>query len=186
MAEGTSVIDLILRDHRRAKRLLMELESVSDDDLLGYLSKLREKLVRHGFAEELIVYPALRTHVHRGDAIAKSCLAEQHRANTALAGLDCTELPCAELRGQLEELRDAVFTHLEHEHVDVLPSLLRSFDETELGALGDRYDKALAAGATYYRPRAPKTAVVETVLVAPVPAVAEPVAAAAAGAVQAA
>jgi hypothetical protein len=166
MAEGTSVVDLILRDHRRVKRVLSELEAISDDDLSGYLSKLREKLVRYGFAEELIVYPTLREYVNNGSVIADSCIARQVATKCALATLDGAQMPSAKLRVRLEELREAVLAHVDHEHVEVLPALLRGLDESALGALGDRYDRALATGATYYRPKVVPMPTGEAALVA--------------------
>lgn len=157
MAEGTSVVELLLRDHKKATRLLERIESTPPQSLAEYFCNLREELVRHEVAEELIVYPAFRKHVERGDAIADSCIHEQAEAEKALAALEKEDLAGDSFRDQLTELRQSVLAHAGHEEADVFPGLERALDPVELGELGDRYEKALAAAPTHPHPHAPDT-----------------------------
>jgi hemerythrin superfamily protein len=157
MAEGRSVIELLLRDHEMAKSLLEELDSKSEDELRDYFCNLREELVRHEVAEELIVYPAFRKHVDGGDAIADACIAEQSKAEETLAALEKEDPAGASFRIQLAELRRAVLSHAKHEETDVFPALESHTQRSELGELGDRYDKALEVAPTHPPPHAPDT-----------------------------
>ena len=155
MAQGKSVIELLLRDHQKAERLLEELDSKSDAELPDYFCNLREELVRHEVAEELIVYPALREHVDGGDQIADACIAEQSEAEESLAALEKEDQAAPSFRSQLVELRQAVLGHAKHEESDVFPALQSQLDAQKLGELGDRYDKALEVAPTHPHPHAP-------------------------------
>jgi hemerythrin superfamily protein len=155
MNTRTSVIDLLLRDHEKAKGLLEQLDSTSDAGLPDYFCNLREELVRHEVAEELIVYPAFRSHVGGANAIADACIAEQSAAEEKLAALEKEDAESARFRTQLGELRQAVLAHAKREESDVFPALRAHTDPQELVELGDRYDKALKAAPTHPHPHAP-------------------------------
>jgi hemerythrin superfamily protein len=164
MAVGTSVVELLLRDHKKAERLLEELDSKTDEQLGDYFCELREELVRHEVAEELIVYPAFRKNIEGADAIADACIAEQSEAEETLAALEKEDASSSSFRSQLVELRQAVIAHAKHEEAEVFPALERDVDRAELGQLGDRYEKALAAAPTHPHPHAPDAPPGNTVL----------------------
>jgi hemerythrin superfamily protein len=157
VAQGTSVIELLLRDHRKAEHLLEQLDLTTSNDLAEYFCNLREELVRHEVAEELIVYPAFRKIVQGSDPIADSCIAEQAKAEESLASLEKEDPTSSSFRSGLEELRRAVIAHALHEEADVFPSLQRDTDSAELANLGDRYEKALDSAPTHPHPHAPDT-----------------------------
>lgn len=157
MNSGQSVVELLLRDHQKAERLLGELDSTSDSGLEEYFCRLREELVRHEVAEELIVYPAFRRNVDAGDEIANACIAEQRQAAAALADLEKADIARPSFRMRLEELRGAVLAHAKHEETAVFPVLARATASSELAELGERYEKALAAAPTHPHPHAPTT-----------------------------
>jgi hemerythrin superfamily protein len=157
MTKGQNIVELVLRDHQRAGALLAQLEATSDADLEEYFCHLREVLVRHEVAEELVVYPAFRDHVSGAAPIADACIAEQSEAEEALATLEKTDTTSDSFRTQLVELRQAVLAHAKHEERDVLPALERNIDPQQLGELGDRYDKALESAPTHPHPHAPDT-----------------------------
>jgi hemerythrin superfamily protein len=117
-----------------------------------YFCNLREELVRHEVAEELIVYPAFREHVEGAASIADACIAEQSRAEEKLAAMADQDATSPMFRTRLAELRQAVLAHAQHEERDVFPALQRAIDPAELGTLGDRYDKALESAPAHPHP----------------------------------
>lgn len=88
MAADQIVVELLKSDHQRVEELLSRLDATPLSDLENYYCGLREELVRHEVAEELIVYPAFRELVPGGDLIAESCIKEQSEAEEALAALE--------------------------------------------------------------------------------------------------
>jgi len=157
MENPQSIVDLLNRDHEKAERLLDELDSQGAGDLADYYCNLREELVRHEVAEELIVYPAFREHVEGGEAIAEACLQEQAKAEQALSTLEKQDTTTLSFRTQLGELRDSVLAHARHEEAEVFPELESRLNRDELNELGARYEKALRAAPTHPHPHAPDT-----------------------------
>ncbi len=151
------VISLLKADHDKVEKLLSRLESTEDSGLVAYFCEVREELVRHEVAEELVVYPAFRRNVPGGDAVAEACIAEQSEAEKALARLEKHENEPLVLRAGLLQLKRDVLGHAEHEEREILPALGAHTKAKDLEALGQRYQKALAAAPTHPHPHAPDT-----------------------------
>lgn len=157
MAGDSSLVDLILSDHEKAKNLLSQLDSQSPDELGDYFCNIREELVRHEVAEEMVMYPALRASFAGGDAIADACIDEQAQAEETMAALDKEDATGTGFRTQLEMLRRAVLAHASHEEAEVLPALTSHLQLSELVELGGKYEKALKAAPTHPHPHTPDT-----------------------------
>lgn len=156
-AEVDDVVALVQADHRKVESVFSRLDSTDDARLVEYFCQLREELVRHEVAEELVVYPAFRRNVPDGDAVADACIAEQAEAEEALARLDKLEDEPVALRAGLLQLRRDVLEHAQHEEREVLPALESHTSAKELRGLGERYAKALASAPTHPHPHAPDT-----------------------------
>lgn len=157
MTNATNLIELLERDHKKVEALFGRLDATPAEQLGDYFCQLREELVRHEVAEELVLYPAFREHVEGGDAIADACIAEQSEAEETLASLEKQDTDTSAFRAQLVELRSAVIAHARHEETEIFPALAHHTDATKLGALGDRYEKALSSAPTHPHPHAPDT-----------------------------
>jgi hemerythrin superfamily protein len=156
MAERRDVVELLRRDHHDAQALLSRLDQITDDELEEYFCEVREALVRHEVAEELVVYPAFRRAEPTLEAVAEERIEEQSEAEQRLAELETTE-DAGELRHGLDELRRAVLLHAEHEELEVFPKLAEDLDAAARVELGERYSRALDAAPTHPHPHAPDT-----------------------------
>ena len=158
MEESPSgIVSLVLRDHAKAAALLKGIEEQPLAQLADYFCNLRQELVRHEVAEELVVYPALRKHVRGGDQVAAACIEEQSRAEATMAALEDAPTDTETFRAALIALRAEVLAHAEHEERDVLPELASVISHDELRQLGGRYERALAMAPTHPHPHAPDT-----------------------------
>lgn len=164
MASEKNIVELLLRDHRKVETMLTKLDTTPDNKLGDYFCGLREELVRHEVAEELIVYPAFRKNVQGGDEIADACIAEQSKAEEKLAQLEKEDTTTVSFRTQLGDLRQAVLMHANHEEREVFPALQQNTSVTDLDQLGERYEKALKAAPTHPHPHAPDTPPGNTVM----------------------
>jgi hemerythrin superfamily protein len=145
MANAKGLVELLLRDHRKVKRRLGQLDSTFDENLGIYFCKLREGFVRHERAEELIVYPAFREKVRGGDVIANECITEHSRAEETLADLSEQDPQSPSFRAQLIVFRLALLAHAKHEEAHIFPALQRHTDRRELAGLGQLYEMVLEA-----------------------------------------
>ena len=155
--ETQDVVALLKADHKKVETMLSSLDAIDDSTLVEYLCHLREELVRHEVAEEMVVYPVFRRNVPDGDAIVDACIAEQAQAEELLARLDKHENDKAALRTGLLQLKKSVLAHAEHEEREVFPPLEAHTKRTDLQELGQRYRKALASAPTHPHPHAPDT-----------------------------
>ena len=169
-AASEDVVSAVKDDHRKVKTMLSSLDTTDDVTLVDYFCQLREELVRHEVAEELVVYPALRRNVPGGDAIADVCIQEQSEAEHSLARLEKLEDEPVALRAGILQLRRDVLSHADHEELEVLPSLATHTKPKDLQDLGQRYRKALDSAPTHAHPHAPDRPPGNTVL-SPVAAV---------------
>lgn len=149
------IVDLLAAHHKRIEAILSQLDATPPSDLQDYFCQLREELVRHEVAEEVVVYPVLRERADNGNEVADACIAEQSEAERALAAMESVQQDPDALRPRLEHLRSAVLAHAKHEERDVFALLTASVDENELVEMGRRYERALVAAPTHPHPHAP-------------------------------
>lgn len=154
MPDTQDIGTLVRRDHQKVEVLFGSLETTSDANLVDYFCELREQLVRHEVAEEIVVYPAFRHNVPSGDGIANERMAEQAAAERLLARLDGEGDPVILRRG-LEELRTDVLAHAAQEEQTILPALTSYSEAVELDQLAGRYESALESAPTHPHPHAP-------------------------------
>lgn len=152
--EGRDLIALLLEDHAKAKRLLEQIgdPGVEQESLFRQIVK---DLATHEVAEEEVVYPAVRSWVKDGEALADARIDEQQQAEVLLASMERMDPASPEFRSSLEELRSAVLEHATHEETEVFPALRRDVAPERLATLAQAYTVAKALAPTHPHPNAP-------------------------------
>ena len=82
------IVELLLSDHEEAKALLGRYDSLSVTEREGYFCEVVSELVRHEVAEEVVVYPVIRTKAPDGEDEVAPRLKEQAEAEEILAELE--------------------------------------------------------------------------------------------------
>ncbi|MDA8289766.1 MAG: hemerythrin domain-containing protein [Actinomycetota bacterium] len=154
---ATSIIELISADHEHVKEHFSELEEIPGAKLGDWFCELRELLVRHEVAEEVTLYPALRSEVAGGDKIADARIAEQQAAESKLAELEKMDPQSPSFLAELLQLRPAVLEHAKKEESDVLSRLQAALGPERLEDLGRAYALAMSSAPTHAHPHAPDT-----------------------------
>lgn len=152
-----NVLDLILADHREVEKLLGTFDSVPIEGRDQYFCHVVQELVRHEMAEELVVYPALRSDAPGGDTQADRRISEQSKAEEMLDAMEKMDPTTEEFTARFIQLREAVLEHAKAEESQTLPLIRSSEDPAKLETLGARYNKAKAAAPTHPHPHAPDT-----------------------------
>src|SRR5204863_1838704 len=122
------VVDVLSRQHDRARALLAELHetvaAVADitGDMAEPFRELVQLLVGHETAEELVVYPALRSELEEG-RLVEARMAEEHEAKQLLARVEKMAAGFFAFPAALGELEARVLAHAEQEEQTVLPLL---------------------------------------------------------------
>src|SRR5438309_52110 len=133
---ATDVVAVLTSQHDRARAILAELhESVAvvaelTRDMAGPFRELVQLLVAHEAAEELVVYPTLRTKLEEG-RLAEARVAEEHEAKHLLAKLEKMAPGFFDFPDELTEFEAKVLAHAEHEEQTVFPLLEQRLSPAE-------------------------------------------------------
>lgn len=152
-----SVVDLLLSDHRKVEQLLGRFDAVPSSQRGDYFCEVVHDLVQHEVAEELVVYPALRSDAPNGGAQADARISEQSKAEEMLDAMESMDPSSDEFPSHFLALRKAVLDHAEAEETQTFPLLQQSEDSSKLIDMGTRYERAKASAPTHPHPHAPDT-----------------------------
>ena len=154
---GQSITTLVVKDHENIEQLLGRLDTVAAEKMEDYFCELRETLVRHEVAEELTLYPLVRSEVPGGDAVANPRLSEQSKAEEKLQALEKMDADAPTFIAELTALRAEVLEHAAAEQREVLPVLEQHATADQLEHAGERYARAVRSAPTHPHPHAPDT-----------------------------
>jgi hemerythrin superfamily protein len=151
------IVALLSQDHEEAKRLLKQIITAPASRREELFWELVPELVRHEVAEEVVVYPTIRSDAPDGDAEVAPRLKEQQQAEQMLSSMEKLDPASDEFAQKLSELRHDVLEHAEAEEQNIFPLLLALEHDDTRAELGERYEKAKANAPTHPHPNAPNT-----------------------------
>jgi hemerythrin superfamily protein len=153
----TDIVQALRQDHHKVEALLAQFESTPPNAREEYFCAVVTDLVPHEVAEEVVVYPAIRSDAPNGDNEANARIAEQSEAEELLAEMEKLDPAGTEFTTQFSKLRNAVVAHAKAEEAHIFP-LLQSVESDERRAeLGAKYEKAKSTAPTHPHPHAPDT-----------------------------
>ncbi len=154
---GTSIIELIVRDHGSVKALLNRFDGLAAGQRQDYFCEVVHELIRHEVAEELVLYPALRADARQGGAQADLRIGEQSKAEQMLSDMQDLDPGSEEFTARFLQLREAVLEHAAAEEDSTLPLLGEAETPQKLRDLGSRYERARASAPTHPHPHSSDT-----------------------------
>ena len=140
------VLTMLKQDHRAAEALLQRFDSTAESQRDEYFCEVVQTLVGHEVAEEVVVYPAMRT-APEGDAVADARLSEQAEAEEVLAKMEGMDSKSGEFVATFNQLRDAVIAHASAEEASAFPLLKAATTEAERVELGGQVPEGQGPGA---------------------------------------
>ncbi len=151
------IVDLLSQDHEEAKKLLGQITHAAPEAREDLFWELVPALVSHEVAEEVVVYPTIRSEAPDGEAEVQPRLKEQQQAEEMLSSMEKLDPSSDEFATLLSQLHDDVLEHAQAEEQNIFPLLRALEHEDERSALGARYEKAKAGAPTHPHPNAPDT-----------------------------
>jgi iron-sulfur cluster repair protein YtfE (RIC family) len=158
------VVGVLTSQHERARALLAELHetvaAVADitGDMAEPFGELVRLLVAHEMAEELVVYPMLKTKLEQG-RLAEERMAEEHEAKQLLAKVEKMAAAFFEFPAALAELEAKVLAHAEQEEQTVVPLLEQRLPTEERRQLAADFHYAAAKAPSHAHAHSPGSAV---------------------------
>ncbi len=149
---------LLEQDHEAIVERLLEFETAHPEDRATLFSELTAALTRHEVAEEIVVYPAIRS-AHGGAEVVKARRAEEAALEQLLAHIEQLDASTEEFLGAVRDLRKAVLSHAAQEEDQVFPLLLALGEGSSLALLGQKFRGEKLAAPTHPHPHLPNSAV---------------------------
>jgi hemerythrin superfamily protein len=150
------VVDVLTTDHREMTALIAQIRATAEPEARRDLTDaLTAELIRHAVAEEMYVYPAMRTHLPDGDAAVEHDTAEHkelERTLKELEGADPADVRFDALIGQLET---TLADHVADEESEQFPRLRQAIPRAELVQLAGKVQTAKKLAPTRPHPAAP-------------------------------
>lgn len=152
MGQGGNVIAELTADHRAAEDIFARIDAqpVGHPERRHLVDRLTSELVRHAAAEEMHLYPSVRTHVPDGDALADKEITTHGRITRMLKDLEGRNAVDPDFNDLVAKLKFEVAAHMREEEAEVFPELAAACPPEELDVLGQlvRRDKRMGPGAS--------------------------------------
>jgi hemerythrin superfamily protein len=156
MPDVTSIIE---NDHREVERLFAAYsDATTSEEKDELVNQIRLALAPHAAAEEILVYPAVRSAVDDGHDQARHAIDEHQEIKRLLSEVDKMSGGGAERDRTIQELQQAVEHHVEEEEGSVLPSLRSGMDADRLERMGELFEQMKPLLPTHPHPLVPGTA----------------------------
>ena len=154
--ERGDVVALLEQQHTQARGLLESLRSKPDRELFAALVRL---LAAHESAEEMVVYPAVRSSLPDGGALADTRLDEERAAKKMLADLETMGVDHDEFPDAFARFADEVLRHATNEERQVFPLLRSELSEEQRRDMAGAIEVAESTAPTHAHRHAPTSAV---------------------------
>ncbi|MEV4319995.1 hemerythrin domain-containing protein [Actinocrispum sp. NPDC049592] len=132
------LIRVIQKDHEHIESLLYELETTttSPENRRALADHLITELERHLVAEESYLFPAVRSHLPDGEAIAEQAKRLRAAAEKSMTALENVSPAAARFELSLTKLTAAVRKHIHRQNETLLPRLRNALSAQDLHELG--------------------------------------------------
>jgi hemerythrin superfamily protein len=153
LAGRGSVLARQKRDHVELNRLLEQVQRTRDDEQGEVLTQMWRLVFRHAYAEETVLWPAMRATLPDGDALTLHVEQEHQEINELAAALDHPEPPVAERQELIRRVIDLLRQDVRDEEDLLLPRLAQAMSTRQLHSLGLTWELVRRVAPTRPHPR---------------------------------
>jgi len=152
------VVDILTSDHHEVMELVGQIPTSDPEKRRDLADTVIAELMRHSVAEEMFVYPAMREHLHDGDAAVQHDIDEHQQLVEVMKRLEAIDGADPALLETLSQLESVLRDHVSDEENDQFPQLRAALPEAKLVELGKKVETAKKAAPTRPHPAAPHSA----------------------------
>jgi hemerythrin superfamily protein len=151
-------VDILTTDHREVTDLIQQIRTTTDAGSRRDLADVMiSELVRHAVAEEMYVYPAMKTHLPDGEAAVEHDVDEHKELERTMKELEAVDASDPRFDSLIGELATTLADHVTDEESDQFPKLRAAVPRNELVQLGAKVQTAKKLAPTRPHPAAPNT-----------------------------
>ena len=157
--QAGDVVDLLLTQHNEARSLFGQIQGATEEAKQESFDRLVNLLAVHETAEEMVIYPAVRSTGPDGERLADARTAEESEAKDALSDLEKTDIDSPDFDTKLQAFEQLVDSHARNEEQEIFPLLRESQRPEELAQMADALQAAERVAPTHPHPHGPESAV---------------------------
>jgi hemerythrin superfamily protein len=150
-------VSFLQSQHDDVRQLFATIGSTRGEQRRDAFEPLVRLLAVHETAEEMVVYPAIRS-AEGGQAIVEARLQEEDQAKKTLTELEKLDVDSEAFDRLFTEFRAAVEAHAQSEEHEVFPLLQTTTDEKQLERMGMALKAAEGIAPTHPHKLAPESA----------------------------
>ncbi|SDZ23977.1 Hemerythrin superfamily protein [Geodermatophilus africanus] len=135
-----SVLVLQRRDHVQLDRLLHELDGTTGREQEEVLTRIDRLVFSHAFAEESVLWPAIRRVLHDGEELTLRIEREHQEVNELVVELEALGHDDPRRAQRLSRLVEVLREDVRDEEDVLFPRLQERLDPHDLRALGRRWE----------------------------------------------
>jgi hemerythrin superfamily protein len=140
------------RDHERLDRLIGQFETVARADQPDILRQINQLVFSHAFAEEVVLWPAIRRMVPGGEALTARIEGEHQEINGLIAALERMTPDDPEWDARIARAFEVMREDVRDEEDMVLPALQSVADAQQLRRLGSAWELVRRTAPTRAHP----------------------------------
>jgi len=153
---GKNVIEIIKEEHRLVDTLYERYQSSHDvKEKQGIAYNIIKLLSIHGAAEEMSLYPYIKTRVPNGESIINHALNEHQQMKQDLYALDQLEFGAAGYDTKLAKAIQDTKHHVKEEESTVLPALEKNCSPDEIQKMTQQFISSKSMAPSRPHPDAP-------------------------------
>lgn len=147
-----SVLARQKKDHQTLDQLLRRLDSSTGEDREEVLNRIYRLVFSHAFAEEAVLWPALRKRVPDGEELTAQVEREHQQITETVAELERTDAADPRRPELLRRAVELLRKDVRDEEDELLPRLQRSLDTRQLRRLGLAWEAVRRTAPTRTHP----------------------------------
>ncbi|WEH41194.1 hemerythrin domain-containing protein [Streptomyces sp. AM 2-1-1] len=146
------------RDHAELDRMMRSYESAggSDEERRRTLKEIVQLTFSHAFAEETVLWPALRRLAPDGEELTARVEKEHQQINELIAGIERTAVGAPARHAVVARAFDLIRQDIRDEEDLLLPRLQEALDTAELRRLGAAWEAVRRTAPTHPHPAVPR------------------------------
>ncbi|GAA2518382.1 hemerythrin domain-containing protein [Pilimelia columellifera] len=154
------VIDVLTHDHEEVTALIGNIKTVTDPMVRRDLTDTAiSEIVRHAVAEEMYVYPVMRSYLANGEEAVAHDIEEHQEIEETLVRLEDADVSGVDFEAALSQLDRLLAEHVKDEENRQFPELRRSIPLEQLVELAEKVERAKKLAPTRPHPGAPNSEV---------------------------
>jgi hemerythrin superfamily protein len=146
-ATELDVVDVLVTQHRKIEQLLAQVTHLDAYERADAFLALVTLLERHEASEEQVVHPITRADIDDGSQIAADRVAEEERADEALAGMRRVGVDDPSFEERFSQFRESVLAHAAAEKADEFARLRQAVPHETLVKMAEEVTASQAAMA---------------------------------------